>query len=220
MITRELLGWQQHRERSIQLPESEIHGAEASRGEELIPTTGAGPDAGDPFDVKKLIAAAAAPRELRLLLLVAAATRRRRRRGRGESGGVALEEGDVGEELVLAGEAGAAGAEPAVAAAVLLVGLEVGHDGEALGAAAAADMALLAVAPLVVVLHAQDRLQRLEARVHPVPLAPGVRARVPPLRLRRLLLPLRRRRRLRQRRRALVLVAVPAHVHPHTRSRS
>ena len=125
---------------------------------------------------------------------------------------VAVEGGDVAEELVLPGEGGAAGADPPVAAAVLLVRAQVGEHGEALDVAPAAGVALVAVAPAVVVLDADRRLERLEALVLPVPLAPHEGARVEA--------PGRRRRRRRvpaglgERGRRLVLLAVAAHVHP------
>lgn len=91
---------------------------------------------------------------------------------------VSAEEREVADELVLAGEGGAAGAEPAVVAAVLLVGAEVGEHGEVLAVAAVADVHLGAVAALVVVLGADHRLERLELGVLPVPAAALVRARV------------------------------------------
>ena len=122
----------------------------------------------------------------------------------------------MADELVLAGEGGAAGAEPAVVAAVLLVGAEVGEDGEVLAAAAVAHVHLGAMAALVVVLCADHRLERLELGVPPVPPATLLRARVLPRRRRhRLVASLGEQLgRIGQRRLALVLVAVRAHVHP------
>lgn len=133
---------------------------------------------------------------------------------------VACEEGNVSGELVFAGEGGAAGAYPAVVAAVLLVGAEVGEDGEVLVVAAVAGVHLGAVAALVVVLDADDGLERLELGVPPVPPAAVLRARVlvPPPRpgggRRRVLAGGREQPgRVGERRLALVLVAVRAHVH-------
>ena len=91
---------------------------------------------------------------------------------------MAGEEREVADELVLPGEGGAAGADPAVVAAVLLVRAEVGEHGEVLAVAAVADVHLGAVAALVVVLGADHRLERLELGVLPVPPAALVRARV------------------------------------------
>jgi len=62
---------------------------------------------------------------------------------------------------------------------MLLVCLEVGHDRELLCVAPAAGVALLTVAPLVVILYAQDRLEGLEVLVQLVPLATYKWARVP-----------------------------------------
>ena len=128
---------------------------------------------------------------------------------RWQRGRVAVEGGDVAEELVLPGEGGATGADPSVAAAVLLVRAQVGEHGEALDVAPAAGVALVAVAPAVVVLDADGRLERLEAPVLPVALAPdeGAGVEAPGQRGRR------RGGGLGERRRRLVLLAVAAHVH-------
>jgi hypothetical protein len=123
---------------------------------------------------------------------------------------VAGEEGEVADELVLTGEGGAAGAEPTVVAAVLLVGAEVGEDGEVLEVAAVAHVHLGAVAALVVVLGADHGLERLELGVLPVPAAALLRARVVRLHRRQSSLLLVGH----QGGAALVLVAVRAHVHP------
>ena len=85
----------------------------------------------------------------------------------------------MARELVLAREGGAAGADPAVLAAVLLVRLEVRHHGEALGAALGASQHLGAVAAPVVVLHAEHGLEGGEAAVLLVALAARVGAAEP-----------------------------------------
>lgn len=118
----------------------------------------------------------------------------------------------MAEQLVLAGEGGAAGAAPLrLLAAVAEVAPEVGEDGEALLAAAAlAGVELGAVAPPEVVARAHGRLERPEAAVRAVPVAAGVGAREPHL-------PAGRRLRLAgpgERVQGLEAVAVGAHVHP------
>jgi hypothetical protein len=138
---------------------------------------------------------------------------RRRRRmcggGGGGDGEVAAAEGaDVVVEGALVLEVGAAGAEPALAA-VLLVGAPVALDGERLGAAAAGE-GLGAVLALVVRLQRAEVLERPRTRVADVVPAAGGAAVTRQLQHRQ------RRRRLRplERLRPLpVLPTVPPHVH-------
>jgi len=94
---------------------------------------------------------------------------------------VALEQGNVTEELVLPGERGAAGATPRVVPTVLAMGFEVSHDRELL-VAFVASIHLRAVATLVVVPQRGYRFQRQEIPVVLVPPASLERARIPPRR--------------------------------------
>ena len=106
-------------------------------------------------------------------------------------------------------EVGAAGAEPALAA-VLLVRAPVALDGERLAAAAAAEV-LVAVLALVVRLQGAEVLERARARVRHVVAAPGRAAVARQLQQRQ-----RRRLRALERLRALaVLAPVAPHVHLH-----
>ena len=126
----------------------------------------------------------------------------------GRDGEVAAAEGaDVVVEGALVLEVGAAGAEPALAA-VLLVRAPVALDGEGLAAAAAAE-ALVAVLALVVRLQRAEVLERARARVRHAVAAPGRAAVARQLEQRQ-----RRRLRALERLRALpVLAAVAPHVH-------
>lgn len=95
-----------------------------------------------------------------------------------DGGRVADEQGHVSHELVLAGEGGPAGTLPLEVAAVLLVRPQVRQHRELLPVASLAHVHLRAVASLVMILHADHRLQRREPRVLLVPPAPFLRARV------------------------------------------
>lgn len=92
---------------------------------------------------------------------------------------MALEQGNVAEELILPGERGAAGAPPRVVPAVLAVGFEVSHDRELL-VAFVAGIHLRAVATLVMVPQRSYRFQRHEIEVVLVPPASLEGARIPP----------------------------------------
>ena len=119
----------------------------------------------------------------------------------------ATESADVVLEGALVLEVGAAGAEPALAA-VLLVRAPVALDGEGLGAAAAAE-GPGAVLALVVRLQSAEVLERPRARVgHAVP-APGGAAVARQLQQRQRLRALERLRAL------AVLAPVAPHVHLH-----
>jgi len=121
-------------------------------------------------------------------------------------GEVAAAEGpDVVVEGALVLEVGAAGAEPPLAA-VLLVRAPVALDGEGLGAAAAAE-GLGAVLALVVRLQGAEVLERPRARVRHVVLAPRRAAVARQLQQRQRLRPLERLRAL------AVLAPVAPHVH-------
>lgn len=88
-----------------------------------------------------------------------------------------LEQRHVPEKLVLARKARAARASPSGLSTVLQMVLQVRHHREALLVAAIARVHLGAVAPLEVVLDADDRLQRPELLVQTVAVAALVRAR-------------------------------------------
>jgi hypothetical protein len=118
---------------------------------------------------------------------------------------VGAEGADVVVEGTLVLEVGAAGAEPALAA-VLLVRAPVALDGEGLGAAAAAE-GLGAVLALVVRLQGAEVLERPRARVRHVVLAPRRAAVARQLQQRQRLRPLERLRAL------AVLAPVAPHVH-------
>jgi hypothetical protein len=137
----------------------------------------------------------------RLLLLVVV----------GRDGAVSASKGaDVVVEGALVLEVGAAGAEPALAA-VLLVRAPVALDGEGLGAAAAGE-ALVAVLAPVVRLQRAEVLERARARVRHAVAAPRRAAVARQLEQRQ-----RRRLRAPERLRALaVLAPVAPHVHLHT----
>jgi hypothetical protein len=120
---------------------------------------------------------------------------------------IGAERADVVVEGALVLEVGAAGAEPALAA-VLLVRAPVALDGEGLGAAAAAE-GLGAVLALVVRLQGAEVLERARAGVGDVVLAPRRAAVARQLQHRRRLRALERVRAL------PVLAPVAPHVHLH-----
>ena len=128
----------------------------------------------------------------------------------GRDGAVSASKGaDVVVEGALVLEVGAAGAEPALAA-VLLVRAPVALDGEGLGAAAAGE-ALVAVLAPVVRLQRAEVLERARARVRHAVAAPRRAAVARQLEQRQ-----RRRLRAPERLRALaVLAPVAPHVHLH-----
>jgi hypothetical protein len=143
-------------------------------------------------------------------LIIEAYDVRRRRVVGGDRQVSAAERPDVVVERALVLEVGAAGAEPALAA-VLLVRAPVALDGEGLAAAAASEV-LGAVLALVVRLQRAEVLERPRAWVGRVVAAPGRAAVARQLQQRQR----RRLRALLQRLRALaVLAAVAPHVHLH-----
>lgn len=95
-----------------------------------------------------------------------------------DQGRVPHEQGHVTHQLVFPGEGRAARALPLQIAAVLLMSPQIGQHGELLPVAPLAHVHLRAVAPLVVILGADHRLERLELGVLLVPPAALVRARV------------------------------------------
>lgn len=67
---------------------------------------------------------------------------------------MALKQSNMAEELIFSGEGCPARTQPLIPSAMLLVRLQIGDDGELLRVASAADESLLAMGPLVMILHA------------------------------------------------------------------
>lgn len=84
-----------------------------------------------------------------------------------------LEQGHVPEQLVLPREAGPAGALPLGVTTVLHMAPQISQHREVLLVAPVARVHLRAVAPLEVILHADDRLERPELPVRLIPIAPA-----------------------------------------------
>jgi len=84
---------------------------------------------------------------------------------------VALEKRNMPEKLVLPRECCSTRTEPLVTTTMLLMSLQVSNHRKLFSVATAAGVSLVTMASLVVILHTQDCLERLELLVLFVPLA-------------------------------------------------
>ncbi|GER27484.1 photosystem I light harvesting complex gene 3 [Striga asiatica] len=114
------------------------------------------------------------------------------------------------EKLIFPRKSGPTRTKPLVPPTVLLVRFQIGNHGEFLRITPAASVRFVAMSSLVVIFHAQNRLQRLELAMILVSLAAHKRARVP---LDKNLLGTRFFMGLRQCSRSFVLIPMTPHVH-------